>query len=229
MQPLPGSAHPTYAITDLGAGIPSAISNHSQVIGHFRAGVFPNSKGFPYFHGCLWDKGKRIEMPTLGDWYSEAVSINGHGQVLGTATAAGRGRPTTLVTHPCLWDGPTLTNLDADPRFHGTNALYITESGAVYAASPPQGPRKETHLWFYPAGFSPGIRHDVGVIGGPKIKPLFINDSGMVVGTWERGEKHNVTDRFGVRRAFAWRPGEKKWTDLGTFGGQRGAPAGLNN
>ena len=34
-------------LADLGAGIPSAINNHGQAIGHFRAGVFPNNKGFP--------------------------------------------------------------------------------------------------------------------------------------------------------------------------------------
>lgn len=220
MVPLPGSAHPAYTITDLGAGVPLGLNNRDQVVGHFPAGVFPNSGGFPYFHGCLWDKGKRIEMPTLGGWYSEANRINDHSQILGTATVAGRERPGTSVTHQCLWDGHRLTDLDAEPRFHGTSAIHITQSGAVYAASPPQGPKKQFHLWLYPSGFGPGVQRDVGIIGGPKIKPMFINDSGMVVGTW---------DAVGERRAFVWHRGDKKWTDLGTLGGRDSEPAALNN
>ncbi len=228
MAPLPGSSHPAYAITDLGAGSTLGINNLSQVVGHFPAGAFPNSHGFPYFHGCLWDKGKRTEMPTLGGWYSEAGNINDRGQVLGTSTVAGTERPGTLVTRPCLWDGYTLTDLDADPRFRGTSAVHIAPSGAVYAVSPPQGQNKQRHLWFYPAGFGPGIRRDFGVVGGPEIKPLFINDRGMVVGTWGTGEKHNAADTLGVRRAFAWHPGQRKWTDLGTLGGRDSKPTALN-
>ena len=229
IQPLPGSAHPAYIITDLGTGVPSAINNHSQVVGHFPAGVFPNSNGFHYFHGCLWDKGKRIEMPTLGGWYSQASGTTDGGEVIGTATVAGTGHSDTNVTRTCVWDGHKLTNLDADPRFHGVSALHITKSGAIYAASPPQRPRKQFHLWFYPAGFHPGARRDLGVIGGPKINPLFINDNGMTVGTWDTGEKRNATDTIGVQRAFVWHRGDKKLTDLGTFGGRDSAPAGLNN
>ncbi len=226
IQPLPGSAHPAYTITDLGAGMPYGIDNRGQVIGMYAAGVFPKSKGFPYFHGCLWDKGQRIEMPTLGGWYSEANRINDHSQILGTATVAGRERPGTSVTHQCLWDGHRLTDLEADARFRGTSAVHITQSGTVYAASPQQGPKKQFHLWFYPSGFGPGVRRDVGVIGGPKIKPLFINDSGMVVGTWDTGEMRN---KMAAHHAFAWHRGEKKWQDVGTFGGFGSEPTGLNN
>ena len=226
IQPLPGSAHPAYTITDLGVGVPSAVNNRGQIIGVYPAGVFPDSHHFPYMHGCLWDKGKRIEMLTLGGWYSSADRITDAGQVIGTSTVAGRERPGTSVTHLCLWNGHKLTDLDADPRFHGTSAVHITKSGAVYAASPPQGPKKQFHLWFYPAGFGPGVRRDVGVIGGPKIKPLFINDSGMVVGTWDTGEMRNGA---AAHHAFVWHRGDKKWQDIGTFGGFGSEPTGLND
>ena len=218
VQPLPGSAHPTYTITDLGAGMPSGINNRGQVVGMYAAGVFPNSKEFPYFHGCLWDKGKRIDMPTLGGWYSNAGKITDSGQVIGTATVAGKSHSKADVTRACLWNGHRLTNLDADPRFHGAGAIHITNSGAVYAVSPPQGPLKQFHLWLYPSGFGPGIRRDVGIIGSPKIKPLFINDRGMVVGTWDTGEMRN---KMASHHAFVWRRGDKKWQDMGTLGGFR--------
>lgn len=226
MELLPGSAHPAYTIIDLGAGTPSDINNHGQVVGHFPAGAFPNSDGFPYFHGCLWQNGKRIEMPTLGGWYSQASGITDRGQMIGTATVAGKGRSEADVTRTCLWDRHRLTNLDADPHFHGTGALHITKSGAVYAASPPQGPKKQFHLWLYPSGFGPGVRRDVGVIGGPKIKPMFINDSGMVAGTWDTDEMRN---KVAAHHGFVWHRGDKKWQDIGTFGGFDSEPAGLNN
>ncbi len=228
---LPGTAHPAYTITDLGVGMPKDVNNQGQVVGMFPAGIFPNSKGFPYFHGCLWDKGKRIEMLTLGGWYSQADSINDKGQILGTATVAGLGRPSVSVTHNGLWDGHKLTDLESDPRFHGTRAIHITKSGAVYVVSPPQGPQKQLHLWLYPAGFGPGIRRDMGVIGGPKIKPMFINDKGMVAGTWDTGEVRNrgAANQTTASRTFVWHRGDKKWIDLGTLGGARSEPSGLNN
>jgi probable HAF family extracellular repeat protein len=224
--PLPGSAHPAYTIADLGVGTPSGMNNRGQVIGHFPAGVFPNSKGFPYFHGCLWDKGRRIEMPTLGGWYSQADSISSHTLILGTATVAGLGSPSHPVTHQCLWDGHRLTDLEADPRFRGTRAIHITQFGGVYAVSPPQGAKKQFHLWLFPAGFSPGSHLDQGIIGGRILKPMFINDSGMVTGTWNTGEKRNGAQ---FRQAFVWHRGAKNWTSLGTFGGLDSQPSGLNN
>jgi len=220
MQPLLGSAHPTYTITDLGVGTPYDINDQGQVVGHFPAGVFPKSHGFPYSHGCLWDKGKRIEMPTLGGWFSEASRVNDNGQILGTASVPRETSSGLPIEHLCLWNGHRLTDLDADPRFHGTKAVHITQSGAVYAVSPPQGPKKQLHLWLYLAGFSPGIGRDLGVIGGPKIKPMFINDSGMVVGTW---------NTVGERHAFVWHKGDTRWTDIGTFGGRDSEPTGMNN
>ena len=226
MQPLPGTASPAYTITDLGAGTPHDINNRGQVVGHFSAGVFPNSNGFPYFHGCLWDKGKRIDMPTLGGWYSDAARIDGRGHILGTASVAGRTSLGLPIEHLCRWDGHKLTNLDADSRFQGTSAIHITQSGAVYAASPPQEPKKQSHLWLYPAGFGPGAKRDVGIIGGPKIKPLFINDSGMVVGTWDTGQ---VRNKMSLHHAFVWHRGDRKWQDIGTFGGIESEPTGLNN
>ena len=226
MLPLPGTPHPAYTITDLGPGTPQDINNPGQVVGDFPVGVLPKVQGSPYFHGCLWDKGKRIEMPTLGGWYSSTVKVSDHGLILGTAAVAGQGIPANSLTRSCLWDGVKLTDLDADPRFHGTSAIHITKSGVVYAASPPQGPQRQFHLWLYPAGFGPGVRRDLGVIGGPKIKPLFINDSGMVAGTWNT---EYVRNQRAFHHAFVWHQGDKKWQDLGTFGGVESEPTGLND
>ena len=226
LSPLPGTTHPQYSISDIGAGMPSSINNKGQIVGVFAAGVFPNSKGFPYFHGCLWDKGKRTEMKTLGGWYSSADRINDNGQIIGTATVQGHSIKRQDIEHGCLWQDGKLTDLENEPRFRGTGILHLTKSGGVYAVSPRLSPKKQVHLWFYPNGFAPGIRQDKGIIGGPEVMPVAINDSGMVVGNWNTGKKRN---KMSIHHAFLWRIGQKKGTDLGTLGGLRSEATALNN
>ena len=155
------------------------------------------------------------------------VYISDRTQILGTANIAGPEKLGIFVTHGCLWDGYRLTDLEADPRFRGTRAVHITQAGAVYATSPPQGPRKGRFtFWFFPSGFGPGRRHDVGIIGSDKISPTAINDAGMVVGTWDIGLKRNKQP---LHHAFVWHIGDTHWTDIGTFGGAQSEPAGINN
>ena len=226
--PLPGSSSPAYAITDIGVGVPAGLNNNGQIVGEFPAGVFPNTKGFPYFHGFLWDNGKRTEMTTFGGWYSDAKMITDNGQILGTASVREHTAGNLPVNHQCLWQNNRLTDLEATPRFRGTQALHITKSGSVYAASPPLGPKKEVHLWFYPNGFGPGIRQDKGVIGGPEVTPTAINDSGMVAGNWDTGKRY-ASGKMSVKQAFVWHIGQGKWTDLGTLGGRSSEVRALNN
>lgn len=224
--PLPGSSYPTYAITDIGVGSPGGLNDNGQVVGDFPAGVFPHSKGFPYFHGCLWNKGKRTEMPTLGGWYSKADAIDNAGRILGSASVRAQDHSGLPINHVCFWDGAKLTDLEADPRFRATQALHITKSGAIYAVSPPQSADFTRHLWFYPAGLRPGPRIDRGNIGGPLIEALAINDRGSVIGTWNTGKKRG---KSAVKQAFIWHPGDKHWTSLGTLGGMTSDPTALNN
>lgn len=223
---LSGIAHPAYTITDLGEGMPTAINNHAQVAGIYAAGVFPGADKFPYFHGCLWQNGTRTEMPTLGGWYSSVGTIDDAGRIWGSATVAGRERPGFPVTHGCLWDGHTLTDLDADPRFHGTQAVHQTPSGAIYAVSPVQPVDRARHLWLFPNGLRPGPHKDLGKIGGPLLDAHAINDRGTVIGQWNTGQTHNGGV---VRQAFIWHIGDKRWTDLGTFGDRGSQVVALNN
>lgn len=223
---LAGTVHPAYTITDLGEGMPTAINNHAQVAGIYAAGVFPGADKFPYFHGCLWQNGTRTEMPTLGGWYSNAGTIDDNGRIWGSATVAGRERPGFPVTQGCLWDGHTLTDLDADPRFRGTQAMHQTPSGAIYAVSPVQPADRARHLWLFPHGLHPGPHKDLGKIGGPFLDAKAINDRGTVIGAWdpEKEPKGELNSR-----AFIWHVGDKRWTDLGTFGDRGSHVMALNN
>lgn len=226
LRPLPGTTHFVYTITDIGVGLPSGLNNEGQVVGEFPAGVFPNTNGFPYFHGFLWNNGKRTEMRTFGGWYSKASEIRDSGQILGTASVREHAAGNLPVNHQCLWQSGRLIDLEADPRFRGTRALHITKFSAIYAASPPQGSGFNRDLWFYPTGLRPGPRIDQGKIGGPLIQVLAVNDKGTVIGTWNTGRKHN---NFPVQQAFVWHIGDKHWTGLGTLGGPRSEPTALSN
>ena len=227
--PLPGTAHPAYTITDIGVGIPTGVNSKGQVVGEFAAGVFPNTKGFPYFHGFLWNNGKRTEMPTFGGWYSKASIVTDSGQVIGTASVRKHAAGNLPVNHICLWQNGQLTDLEADPRFRGITLLHLTKSGGVYAVSPPQGPKKQLHLWFYSSGFGPGIRQDKGIIGGSEVTPTAINDSGVVAGDWDTGKKYAVNNKMSVKQAFVWHIGQRKWTDLGTLGGAGSEATAISN
>ncbi len=217
---LPGSAHPEYTITDLGRGIPHAINDHGQVAGYFIAGYSPASRAYPFYHGFLWDNGKRTEMPTLGGLISDAESIDNAGRVLGTANLTGREGLEIGVTPHCLWEKGTLTNLNSDPHFEGVQTFHLTNSGAIYAASPPQPQNGGVHLWFFPQGLLPGPRLDKGKIGDPPLTVTAINDLGSVIGLWAMGKG---------QQAFVWHPGDKKGTVLSPLSESEFGATALNN
>ncbi len=223
LTPLPGSAHPEYTITDLGRDMPRAINDHGQVVGQFVAGYSPPSRAYPYYHGFLWDNGKRTEMPTLGGLISDAESIDNTGRVLGTANVTGREGLEFAVTPHCLWEGGTLTNLNSDPRFQGAQAFHLMDSGAIYAISPPQPRNSDVHLWFLPQGLSPGPRVDRGEIGGPSLKVTAINDRGSVIGFQNMGKPGNAY------QAFIWHVGDKKATALSPLSELEFSATALNN
>ena len=165
-------------------------------------------------------------MTTFGGWYSDAKRITDEGQILGTASVREHAPGNLPVNHQCVWQHSRLMDVEADPRFHGTQALHLTKSGAIYAVSPPQASDLGHHLWFYPAGLRPGPCLDRGEIGGPLIQALAINDKGTVAGTWNTGKKHNGA---AVEQAFIWRIGDDHWTGLGSLGGAGSEPTALNN
>lgn len=229
IKPISGTTKPAYSITDIGIGEPFSLNSAGQVVGEFPAGTFPNSKGFSYSHGFLWNNGKRTEMPTFGGWYSDAEIITDQGIVVGTASVRGQTAHHLPIDHRCVWQNGRLIDLEADPRFRGGGVLHITRAGTVYAISSPQGPAKQLHLWYFPQGFAPGIRQDKGIIGGPEVAPIAINDNGMVAGNWDTGKHYSSTNHHHVKRAFAWWIGQKKWSDLGTLGGMSSEAKALNN
>ncbi len=224
--PLPGSTHPEYTITDIGEGMPSGINNRGQVVGLSPIGKAQPGKPPPY-HGFLWSNGTRTEMPTLGGTYSNAESIDDAGRILGTASVPGRTRTGFPIDHLCLWDGRTLTDLEANPKFRGILAPHlIRSSGAMYAVSPPQCPDGTQHLWFYPNGIRPGPRFDRGRISPSFLRPKAINDKGTVIGQWAiKAKRHGNA----AEQGFIWHLGDTHFTGLGTLGGQESEAVAVTN
>lgn len=219
--PLPGTAHPAYTITDLGLGQAHTLSDKGQVVGFFHESTSSSKDDTPYFRCFFWDKGKRTVMVTSSrGWFeADAIStISERGQILGRAAVPRRTLQSLPVEHNYLWQNGKTTDLEADPRFRGMGLMHLTKSGALYAVSKPQSTLDQQHLWFYPAGFGPGSRRDMGVIGGKNVYVSAINDTGQIVG---------MIVAMPIHHAFLWQDG--RLTDMGTLGGKNSKATAINN
>ena len=89
-------------------------------------------------HATLWDKGKMVDLGTLGGTYSMARAINDAGQVVGDSEFA----PGNTTLDPFLWQDENGNGL-ADPgEMHDLNAFLPANSGWVLMPVPTAVPPK---------------------------------------------------------------------------------------
>jgi probable HAF family extracellular repeat protein len=72
-----GSARARWVLTDLGRASLAAINDHGQIVGTSYFG-----------HILLWQKGKMVDLGTLGMRETTARDINNSGQIIGSAWTA---------------------------------------------------------------------------------------------------------------------------------------------
>jgi probable HAF family extracellular repeat protein len=186
---------------DLGTlGGPSSfavvINDRGQAVGFSFTTAVPNpSTGLPTLDPFLWDRGKMINLGTLGGTFGEAIAINNRGQVAGFSDLEG-----DLTNHAFVWDRGVMTEIGT---FGGDNsiAFWINDAGQVVGnAQLPDG----THHGFF---WSKGKMTDIGTLGSDPCSNAFdINTRGQVIGTTADCHGH-------ILHFFVWENGT--FTDLG--------------
>lgn len=159
--------------------------------------------------GVMYDKGKIIELGSLGGKFSDAKGINDNGVIVGSA------RKQDSSWSAFLFDragGMHVLGTLGGPSSYG---MALNRNGhAVGFADTTNG---EWHAFLYDG--SEQLK-DLGTLGGKISYAADINDRGQVVGT---AQLEN-----GYRRAFLYEQG-RGMVDLGTLGGRISSATGIND
>lgn len=160
-----------------------------------------------------------------GGYRSEALAVNGRGQVVGTSNVADR------TSHAFLWQDDAMIDLGAAPGVIGINERgqvvipawrhsVMWDKGVsrrlplmAWALNDPghvAGAIRLSNGGHHAAVWSKGRLRDLGTLGGIQSEAVAINNRGLIVGTSET--------KSGASHGFLWRNG--KMIDLGTLGGR---------
>ena len=119
---------------------PNAINDKGQVVGWaFSFDDLKTHRSTGPDHAFLWEKGKMLDLGTLGGHDSHAYAINGLGQVVGTADTADGRQAAFLYRSGALADlnglVPSLPgkSLASDVIHHLSAALAINDRGQIVA------------------------------------------------------------------------------------------------
>ena len=176
------------------------------------------------------------DLGTLGGSHSEALAINGRGQVAGFSTTA------TGERHAFFWDGGAMRDLGAFAgdccAASGTPFIALNDAGQVAFTSTVASGERHAVLW------DGTTVRDLGTLGGDYSEATAINATGQVVGSsrivaggfdfhavvWDRGVPRDLgpgralaingrgqVTGFSASHAFLWNG--TTLMDLGTLGG----------
>jgi probable HAF family extracellular repeat protein len=224
--PSPSSSPPpaaaAYSITDLGSlgggyTVGLAINDNGQVTGYSSiaktiptGGCCGNCYGGGHripctthpTHAFVWSNGTMTDLGTLGGNYSQGLSINLSGQVVGSAD-------TGTGSSSFLWNGTKMTALS------GLGAYWINDSGQIAGAC-------TDSTGSYPCVDSNGKFTRLPQPSNPAVScggASAINNNGQAIGT--------CGDTSSNEHAVLWQNGTA--TDLGSFGGPNAVAAAIND
>jgi probable HAF family extracellular repeat protein len=149
------------------------VNERGQIAGESLTNSIPNATtGFPTQDPFLWEKGKMIDLGTLGGTNGYPLSINNRGQIVGQSDLAG-----DQTWDAFLWDRGSLKDLGTlGGQF--SSAYWINDAGEVVGNSTLPGDQ----TW-HPFRWKNGVMSDLGTVGGePCGYAIGISSAGQVVG-----------------------------------------------
>ncbi len=173
------------------------VNERGQVAGISYTNTTPNpTTGIPTQDPFLWDRGRMVDLGTLGGTVGNAYWLNNRGQVAGQSNLAG-----DQVYHPFLWDRGVLTDLgtlggdDASP-------YWLNDAGDVVGFSQTTGDQAQhAFLWHQ------GAMTDLGTLSGD------IRSAAESINAGEQTVGDSCTSQS--CRAFLWENGDM--VDLNTL------------
>jgi|HubBroStandDraft_4_1064222.scaffolds.fasta_scaffold00555_10 probable HAF family extracellular repeat protein len=148
------------AMQDLGTlGGPDAfalvVNEGGQIAGFSYTNSIPNgTTGQPTLDTFFWERGKMVDIGTLGGTITLPNMLNNRGQIVGQSNLAG-----DVTFHPFLWDKGALTDLGTLGGDTGTTNT-INDAGEVIGKA--DLPGSQTHHGFL---WKEGMMTDLGTVG----------------------------------------------------------------
>jgi probable HAF family extracellular repeat protein len=150
------------------------FNERGQIAGFSYTNYAPNSTtGVPTVDPFFWDKGKMVDIGTLGGTYGTPYWINSRGQVIGSSNMAG-----DQTSHAFIWDREK--GIQDLGTFGGSNgaAYKVNDSGQVIGTA--DFPGDFIHHAFV---WKNGVMTDLGVVPGDLCSNgRAINSRGQAVG-----------------------------------------------
>jgi probable HAF family extracellular repeat protein len=154
------------------------INNQGQIAGEsYVADSIPPPTPFcndtPLtMHAFFWEKGRMVDLGTLGGDCSFAHALNNYGQVVGSASIAG-----DQYDHPFLWERGNMKDLGTLGGTYGS-ASWINDSGVIAGGATNEG--NQAILAFQ---WKEGVMTNLGTLPGDACSfSNVVNSRGQVVG-----------------------------------------------